>query len=71
MGERRSFLGGWIFGIFTPHLLEPISQQIGTFWHHRTQHHLDADDPWTLVIHRQAKIQRVRDFFEIRRPGAN
>ena len=63
------FVFGGLFGIFTPHLLEPVSRWIGTAWHVATRRRtLDEHDPITYVIHKAMVIERVRKFFRIQSP---
>ena len=65
------FLAGWILGVFTPHILEPISRGLGTLWHRATRNGLPEHDDVSYAIHQQMKIQEVRMFFRIKRPGSN
>ena len=58
---------GWVIGVFTARILEPISHLLGTIWHLATRRSLDEHDSVSYVIHKQMKIFRVRQFFRI--PG--
>jgi hypothetical protein len=59
---------GWLLGIFTPHILEPLCRWIGTVWHLATRKRLDGHDSITYTIHKQVKIELVRKFFRIPSP---
>ena len=54
---------GWVIGVFTARILEPISHLLGTIWHLATRRSLDEHDSVSYVIHKQMKIFRVRQFF--------
>jgi len=68
MSELLMFAPGWLVGVFTPHVLEPLSRVIGSAWRLATRRRLDEHDPTSYAIHRTLKIHKVRKFFRIPSP---
>jgi hypothetical protein len=64
-----TFILGWIVGIFTPHVLEPISRVLGGVWHLATRRHFDDEDPITYAVDRSVKTERVRRFLRLNPPN--
>ena len=57
---------GWILGLFTAPILEPVSRWLGTGWHLLTRRkNLDKHDRLLYVIRKEDTIERIRKFFKI------
>lgn len=63
-----SFMLGWLIGVFTPHVLEPLSRLIGSVWHLATRRKLDEHDGVTYAIDKSVKTAHVRKFLRVRQP---
>lgn len=62
MGAIITFVLGWLLGVFTPHLLEPIARAIGTAWARMVR----GDSRGThYIVLRETKIERVRSFLKL------
>lgn len=68
MSEFLMFALGWLVGVFTPQVLQPLSRAIGIAWHLATRRHLNEHDATSYAIHKALKIHNVRKFFRIPSP---
>ena len=66
MSDILWFVLGWILGLFTAPILEPVSRWLGTGWHLLTRRKtLDEHDRITYAIDKAWTIKKIRKFFKI------